>query len=234
MARTRSNASELALKKILKKINSYDLSSGDVVSDLELSREFTMSRTPIREAISRLIDAGVLERTSTKVVVKTITLDDINEILVVKEAIELMSVRLIIEEGGLSKSEEKSLLDLHETLKDDVSQGKFEDNFNTDAAFHSLIVSYSKNSRLLTINKQIDIQVQRLRWITILTPSQFSITLDEHAAIIDAIRSKDLPMAETAISKHSNSAKKNYANIISNSHWSKLMKELSTMQSIDE
>lgn len=230
MARTKSNASELALKKILKKVNSYDLSSGDIVSDLELSREFNMSRTPIREAISRLIDAGVLERTATKVVVKAVTLDDINEILVVKESIELMSARLIIENGGLTAEQEEALITLHETLKEYVSQGKFEDNFITDAAFHSMIVSFSKNSRLLNICKQIDIQIQRLRWITILTPSQFSITLDEHEAIITALKAKDLSQAEHAISTHTTSAKTNYSNIISNSHWSKLMKELSTMQ----
>lgn len=230
MARAKSNASEIALHKILKKINSYDLSSGDIVSDLELSREFNMSRTPIREAISRLLDAGVLERTATKVVVKSITMDDITEILVVKEAIELMSARLIIENGGLSKTEEHSLVELHETLKEDVSQGQFEDNFKTDAAFHTMIVSFSGNSRLLSICNQIDIQVQRLRWITLLTPSQFSITLEEHEAIITALQEQDLAKVENAITLHTNSAKSNYANIISNSHWSKLMKELSKMQ----
>ncbi len=230
MARTKSNASEIALNKILKKINSYDLSSGDIVSDLELSREFNMSRTPIREAISRLLDAGVLERTATKVIVKSITIDDITEILIVKEAIELMSARLIIENGGLTETEERSLTELHETLKEDVSQGQFEDNFKTDAAFHTMIVSFSKNSRLLNICNQIDIQVQRLRWITLLTPSQFSITLEEHEAIINALTEKDLEAVEKAITLHTNSAKSNYANIISNSHWSKLMKELSKMQ----
>lgn len=229
MARAKNSASEQALTKILKKINSYDLSSGDIVSDLELSREFAMSRTPIREAISRLIDAGVLERTATKVVVKAVTLDDITEILIVKEAIELMSVRLIIENGGLTDKEAQSLIKLHEDLKEDVSQGRFEDNFKTDSAFHAMIVSFSRNSRLLTICNQIDIQIQRLRWITLLTPTQFTITIEEHDAIIKALIERDLSKAEHAISTHTSSAKSNYANIISNSHWNKLMKELSKM-----
>lgn len=230
MARTKSNASEIALKKILKRVNSYELSSGDIVSDLELSREFSMSRTPIREAISRLIDAGILERTSTKVVVKAITLDDIIEILVVKEAIELMSVKLIIENGGLTTSQELTLSDIHEHMKENISQGNFEDNFVTDSNFHSMIVSFSNNSRLLNINNQIDIQVQRLRWITLLTPSQFAVTIEEHEAIINALKMNDLQQAEHAISLHTNNAKINYANIISNSHWNKLMKELTKMQ----
>lgn len=229
MARTRSNASDLALEKILHKINSYELSSGGVVSDLELSRELNMSRTPIREAIAKLIDANVLERTATKVVVRAITLDDIKEILAVKEAIELMSVKLIIEQGGLSESQLSKLDTLHDEFKDCVSQAKFEDNFQLDSNFHTSIISFSSNSRLLEINKQIDIQIQRLRWINILTPSMFSVTVDEHQQIIDALKENNLAHAEQIISLHCLHAKNNYAQIISNPHWSKFMKELSSM-----
>ena len=73
MPRVRGEAVNLATNYILKKIENYELSAGDIVSDLELSKEFDMSRTPIREAIMSLIDSGILERTATKVVVKSIT-----------------------------------------------------------------------------------------------------------------------------------------------------------------
>ena len=50
------NASDTALKKIVQKINDYELSSGEIVSDLELSNELNISRTPVREAMQQLID----------------------------------------------------------------------------------------------------------------------------------------------------------------------------------
>lgn len=230
MARTRSNASDLALEKILHKVNNYELSSGDIVSDLELSRELNMSRTPIREAISRLIDAGVLERTTTKVIVKAVTLDDINEILAVKEAIELMSARLIIEQGGLTSAQIEQLESLHEAFTLCASSGQFEDNYTMDSNFHITIITYSKNSRLIEISKQIDLQIQRVRWINILTPSQFAVTVQEHSDIINALKENDLSKTEQIISLHTLNAKKNYAQIISNPHWSKLMKELLAMK----
>lgn len=229
MARTRSNASELALNRILQKINSYELASGDVVSDLELSREFDMSRTPIREAISKLLDVGVLERTTTKVIVKPITFEDIKEIFAVKEAIELMSVRLILEQGGLSDQDSDQLLFFHEKFKDYLAQGKFEDNFIMDSDFHAMIISFSQNTRLLEISKQTDIQMQRLRWINMLTPSQFAITVEEHANIISALMRNDLRETEQMITLHCKNAMNNYNQIISNPHWGKLMKELSSM-----
>lgn len=71
MPRLKGNASDTALKKIVQKINDYELSSGEIVSDLELSNELNISRTPVREAMQQLIDIGLLERTATKVVVRS-------------------------------------------------------------------------------------------------------------------------------------------------------------------
>ena len=71
----------------MNKINNYELLSGDVVSDAELSGELGMSRTPVREAMMQLINDGILQRTSTRVVVKPLTLSDIYEILEIREAL---------------------------------------------------------------------------------------------------------------------------------------------------
>jgi len=67
MARKRGDSVSTAAFKILQKINEYELISGETVSDLELSKEFNMSRTPVREAIvafsynSRLADNIILK-----------------------------------------------------------------------------------------------------------------------------------------------------------------------------
>lgn len=52
MPRLKGNASDTALKKIVQKINDYELSSGEIVSDLELSNELNISRTPVRKQCS--------------------------------------------------------------------------------------------------------------------------------------------------------------------------------------
>ncbi len=105
MPRLKGNASDTALKKIVQKINDYELSSGEIVSDLELSNELNISRTPVREAMQQLIDIGLLERTATKVVVRSITLTDIAEIFQIREAIEIMSVKIILSRGGLNETQ---------------------------------------------------------------------------------------------------------------------------------
>ena len=67
ISRVRSHALETAVDAIMNKINNYELLSGDVVSDAELSGELGMSRTPVREAMLQLINDGILQRTATRV-----------------------------------------------------------------------------------------------------------------------------------------------------------------------
>ena len=100
----------------MNKINNYELLSGDVVSDAELSGELGMSRTPVREAMMQLINDGILQRTSTRVVVKPLTLSDIYEILEIREALEIASASRILRRGGLTDGEQEQLRSIHEQL----------------------------------------------------------------------------------------------------------------------
>ncbi len=230
MPRVRGNSVDIAMSKILKKINNYELLSGNVVSDLELSKAFNMSRTPIREAIFKLIDAGVLERTATKVVVKAITLIDIREILDFRNGVELTAIKTIYRNGGFTENQRKELKEIHENLKDDIGLGKFDDNFTHDALFHTKMVSFSNNSRILKVYEQLNIQAKRLRSVTLLTPGRYVETLQEHNDIIEAVGTNDFTKLERAIENHIEKTYRNYEQILNNDRLHNLMKELPNMR----
>lgn len=231
MPRLKGNAAETAFNKIIQKINDYELSSGEVVSDLELSNELNLSRTPVREAMQQLIDVGLLERTATKVVVKSITLTDIVEIFQVREAVEIMSARIIVEKGGLNDVQKNELMEIHRCLCDDISNGDFDKNFSDDTAFHEKLIVYAGNSRLIDISRRTTLQSQRLRWLTLLTPSRYAGTRDEHEQIISSIQKMDFHAAAQAIHEHLQSSLDNYTQILNNSQWVKIMGELKNMKS---
>ena len=229
MPRLKGNASDTALKKIVQKINDYELSSGEIVSDLELSNELNISRTPVREAMQQLIDIGLLERTATKVVVRSITLTDIAEIFQIREAIEIMSVKIILSRGGLNETQKLELMDIHQNLCNDISNGNFDKNFSDDTAFHEKLIEYSGNTRMEDICRRITLQSQRLRWLTLLTPSRYAGTRDEHQRIIQGILNQDLNSAARAIEEHLQSSLENYTQILNNNQWMKIMSELKNM-----
>lgn len=220
----------IALERILNKIDNYELSSGEVVSDLELSKELDISRTPIREAIRILLDNGVLDKRGSKVIVKPITLDDISEILEVREAIEKMSVDIIINKNkGLTKPQLDELKKIHNQLYTDILNGNFTSNFKFDELFHSKLIEFSGNSRLLDVSNRLSLQGQRLRWISLLTPNRFLETLEEHQFIIENLENLNLDKVNYYISLHLKNSIYNYNQILNNKQWNKIATQMQNM-----
>lgn len=230
MSRVRGSVVSTATKKILEKIENYELLTGDIVSDLELSKEFDMSRTPVREAIMSLLDCGILERTETKVVVKAITLSDIIEILEVRDAVEQKSIEIIFKNGGLTDSQRSELLLIHDNLCKTVSNRDFNLNFYTDDSFHKKIVEFSGNSRFLDICERVSLQTQRLRWITLLTPNRYGETHEEHSVIIKHILDGSVENAKKAVHKHFTNSQLNYESILNNPQWINIALEMKRMR----
>ncbi len=69
MPRIKSNLVDNVLEEIIHRINCYHYIAGDVISEVALAKELGVSRTPIREAIAKLIDIGVLIRDNSKIIV---------------------------------------------------------------------------------------------------------------------------------------------------------------------
>jgi len=223
MPRPRGDSVDIARDKIMKRIESFEVIAGDVISDLELSKELDMSRTPIREAIQQLIHNGLLERTDTKVVVKAITKNDIEEIIQLREAIETVSVRVVILNGGLSQQQAKLLKSTHEQFKDNIINGRHEENFFNDSIFHQKIIEFSNNKRFYTICNQLNLQSRRLRWLTVLTPSRYNDACVEHERIAEALLDRDLLAAKEAIRDHLEQSRNNYLQILQSNQWNKIM-----------
>lgn len=230
MPRPRSNSVDKAKKYILKKIESFELGSGDTVSDLDISKEIGMSRTPVREAIMQLINSNLLERNRSKVIVKSITISDVKEILQLREAIETISAKCIIEKGGLTPKEKEQLDELIEKLNDGVKNQKYETNFENDALFHTKIIQLSGNQRMIEICDKINMQSRRLRWITILTPQRYIDTSKEHQQILSCIESMDITATQNAISTHIQKTYENYENILNDNQWNKILLALKNLK----
>lgn len=216
----------------MKKINSYELGPGDIVSDMELSKELGISRTPVREAIFKLISDGILERTPTRVIVKPLTFADIQEILQIREALEIASAKLIIDRGGLTDAQYDELCAMQQQFCTYVADSNYGDNFSNDSDFHRAIVEFSGNSRMISIFRMINWQAQRLRVLTLFTPQRYQDTAAEHQAIIDALHSKDISFAESALHAHFQATIANYAEILESPHWGRVLKGIISMSNI--
>lgn len=137
---------------------SGQLLPGAVISEKQLADRLGMSRTPVGEAVRKLVSEGFIEQLPRYgTVVKEITIHDVAEIYELREAIEPYAARKAA--GKLSPAQlkqleilcnaiEKIAEDLDKT-KSKVLEGELLRRFlAADMAFHMLIVRVAANSRM--------------------------------------------------------------------------------------
>lgn len=192
---------ERAYSHIKRAILRNQLPPGTPLSVPELARQMEISRSPVREAVQRLIYDGLAENAPRRgAVVCQFQPDDFRLLLDVRELLEGLAARLAASHAGERDLEElRSVLDAHEEV---VDTGEEAANVELDVAFHRTI-------RNLADNRHLDVTLGRLQsrahhslyflWRGGCHPR---LSLDEHRAIYDAIAIHDTAAAEEAAIRH--------------------------------
>lgn len=225
MARKKSGAVDSAYDIILNRILAFEIMPGEIVSDLTLSKQLKMSRTPVREAVLRLTIEGLLVRGETRFYVSGITPHDIKEICEVREAIENKAASLILRKGGLSEKQLAELRHYNDEMNKNVLKGDYSTTNDFDDKLHFAIVSFSGNDRLLEYFKRMRMQFKRARWLTILNP-KYKISVLEHASIIEALALKNQKKTRDAIFRHLSNAAENFNTVLNDRNISMLRKSI--------
>lgn len=186
-----------------------ELAQGQKLSEQALSDRFGVSRGPLREAIRTLEGRQLLERTPfSGVRVVQLSLDDLEQLLSTREALEGMASRQAAEN-----------MTLHETRQLRACLATYEDSFRREGAggvfrvrsvgddLHMLIVRGSRNRWLIDIicNELYPLlQICRFQstTVTLGTPQRIEAVRREHEAIIVAIERRDADAAEAAMRAH--------------------------------
>lgn len=223
MARPKSDAVEIAFTFIRDQINRYELKPGDVVSDSAITQKLSMSRTPVREAIQLLTQAGLIEKRNSKFLVTRIPLDVIVNVFEVREALEVLAARNIMRRGGLTENQRAELRHLHEQFSKSLENRNLESNFHPDSIFHSKIVEFSGNSIAINLMKDLELRSERIRWLSILTPDRYKASYREHEQILDALEEGNLRSADRAIRGHIENSLNNYRRVTEIPNWENII-----------
>jgi DNA-binding GntR family transcriptional regulator len=186
------------------------LEPGSRLSEQALAASLGVSRGPLREAIRRLEGRKLLERTpNIGVRVAALSLQDLNEILQIRESLESLACGLAAE--NMSDAEIaglQELLDAHERQKS-VREGKGYYQESKDFDFHFRIVQGSRNARLAQMllgDLYYLLRVYRYKSST--KPGRATQALQEHRDIVAAIARRDRHAAEQAMRTHLSNARK--------------------------
>jgi len=176
--------------------------AGTQVLEQELAEMLEMSRTPVREAMVRLADEGMVEvRPRHGMRVLPISADDMREIYDVLTALESMAAERVAARG-VSPEELQALRQAVVDMDTALAADDLRTWAAADERFHLLLVEYCDNERLRALVSGYWDQSHRVRLVTLgLRPKPVDSNKD-HAAVVDAIARGDAVAARRLHRQH--------------------------------
>jgi DNA-binding GntR family transcriptional regulator len=177
------------------------LPAGTELSEVALARQLGVSRGPIRESIVRLAAEGlVLVRPRRGAVVRSLSHDEFLEAYQVREALEVMAVKLAV--PRLIDSDFDALDEMNDELESFAANGDVGGFFETNALFHRSFVGASANDTLGEIHRQLIGQMGRYRMQSLSLRGNLQRSIDEHRAIVHAAREGKVERAARLMGEH--------------------------------
>ncbi|MGO4859336.1 GntR family transcriptional regulator [Arthrobacter sp. 2MCAF14] len=196
-------ASDKAYAALREDIIEWRLAPGTVLAEVEQSERLGVSRTPVREALSRLSAEGLTTAAGGRgVVVTDISLDDIDELFELRETLEGKAAALAAERGERPVFEQlhAKLLRAPEMLND--SDPSRHDYYALVGRLDEAIDEAISNSYLAQAMRSLRVHLVRVRRLAADDDERLHAAAAEHAAIAEAIAAGNPRLAKAATTVH--------------------------------
>ncbi len=195
-----ASVGSLVYERLRALILSGDVPPGSRLAQEELAERLGVSRTPVREALRRLVGDGLVEfREQRGFRVADLALDDV---------VRRLEVRLILEPGGARLAAQRrtdaDLETLQATIDRELAAADVTAVHDASRDFHLALAAASRNRELvLTLEGLWLTEVgRRLLAARTMEDGWQHTDADEHAAILAAVRDRDADRAEALTSAH--------------------------------
>ena len=174
---------------------------GEPIAEKQIAETYGVSRTPVREAVLKLADEGLIEIfPQSGTFVSRIPVAALPEATVIRRTLERATVRFAAEHA--TRSQVAQLRGCLER-QHEVNAAQDADGFHqTDEEFHALIAEIAGYPGFWTITQQVKVQVDRCRRLTLPAPGRIAMVIAEHEAIADAIADHDPDRAARCLDHH--------------------------------
>lgn len=187
--------------EIVRLISSGRYPAGSRLDEQQIAEELGVSRTPLREAISKLGKDGLVEhRPYRGNFVRLFTAKEVFDLYEVRKSLETTAVRLAV--PHLTDASTAELREILASIDTALIAGDLEAYGLADQRFHNAIVRLSGNESLITMLAQLSGQVQLIRTMANQDPSIVEITAMERPGIVDAMIEGDVTGAMHLMEEH--------------------------------
>ena len=196
---------DIVFEKIEDAILSGEFPAGDVISELRLCKLLDLSRTPVREALTRLRQEGLVKESGKGAIVVGVNEADLFDIYDVRMRIEGMAAAKCAE--VITNDQLKELGDTLELQEFYTAKNQPDSIKKLDSQFHDQIYSYCQSRTLETLLSELHRKVKRYRKTSVSNPERAIMAVKEHREIFEAIASHNKDLAEELTAKHIKNAK---------------------------
>jgi len=183
------------------------IGGGSQLGEADLAAQFQVSRGPVREALQRLIQEGLLEGVPNRgVFVVKLGVDDIADIYLARRAVERAAVDALLHDGapGALRGVERVLRRMESAARN----GRWAAVADFDLQFHQELVAASGSSRLDRIESTLLVETRLcMAALQRAYPIREDIVM-EHRQIFDALSSRDEELVARLIGSHMDDAVK--------------------------
>lgn len=196
---------ELVYARLREAIQASRLKPGDRIMETEVADWLKVSRTPVRDAIRRLENEGMLaHEPRLGLVIASLDQRSVMELYVMREVLEGTAARLCARHAS-----DMELLELANLVKTEQQlQGEWDALARHNQRFHAAIRRAAHNRYLLKSLNAVNDSMGLLGRSQMLLPHRAKAALAEHADIVKAIQKRDPDAAEAAARKHVNAAQR--------------------------
>lgn len=189
---------EQAYDHLQKLITDGQLSYHEIYSETKLAKELGISRTPFRDAIHRLAQEGYIDIIPSKGFrLHQITERDVIETFQIRTALEtyctMQIARDVKEKNNANLRPFLKELDwLMENMKEVMENDQGIDEFcEYDFRFHRKIIDYLENEQFSSVFASFLYRMKRLAKLSLQHEGRMAQTVEEHQAILDAMKNGD-------------------------------------------
>lgn len=195
------NITEQVYEELKKQIVVGKIKDGERLVEDTLAAEFGVSKTPVREALARLISEKLVERIPRKgVVVRAMSYEEVVDFLEVREVLEKFAIR-----KAAQKVSDVDIAILKQILDESDEAAKEGDPYrysDLDLAFHSKIIDMSDSTAIKEIIPRVYDQIRVVMRASVSLPNRFHNSVDEHRRILEALVESCPKAAEARMEEH--------------------------------
>jgi len=209
------SASDQAFRLLWEWLVTGQAEDGQRLSENDLAARLRISRTPLRDALHRMEDVGLLERQVNRtLVVKAMSVDEMVELSTTRESLEGLVARRVAERHADGEVSLAGLRTLNDRMARLAAIGETELLLDGGIEFHAELKRLAGNRSAARMLDQLMLALERYRQLVQRETERASQIVEEHEEVLRALEAGDGAAAEHTMRTHITNARDVYRRIL--------------------